>query len=495
MKFTLLATSTAMVLSLMNSESQAAEPQLTVYSGDFDAVAQSEAGTGGPGFALYEQLVSFNLKSGDNAISLAGLPRALDSSSVNLKPQGDARVRAQRFDFAIAGQDELLRRSIGQTVSVEQSVGSDRQQYSGVLMAAGNGLTLKLPDGRIKVLSNYSSFELPRLPEGIANEPTLHWVLAAGNSGTQTFALNYATAGLAWRAEYRIDTRGQGVQCKMDMEGAAMVVNRSGVDFNDVRLTLVAGEPNRTAVGGPELAMAAAAPMSRKMVMADSAPSAQASGEYQSYTLPNPGSLPQGSVQRLPLLNPTNGISCERRYETQFNMGDWRPPYPILDENFGAVDGAELPVVATLRFKNSKTAGLGLPLPAGRVRIFEGQDFLGEAAIGHTPANGNVNLPIGTVFDLQAKRSRVSYSLDRAGRTLVETVRLDLNNAKKQAANIRVLERLPRWSEWQIESSSVPFEKRDAQTVSFDVPLAAESEGVLTYTVRYRWPSTVKIPN
>lgn len=496
MKFTLLATSTAMALSLMNTESQAAEPTLTIYSGDFDSVAQSEAGTGGPGFALYEKLVSFNLKSGDNTISLAGLPRALDSSSVNLKPQGEARVRAQRFDFAIAGQDELLRRSIGQTVSVEQSVGNDRQLYSGMLMAAGNGLTLKLPDGRIKVLSNYSSFELPRLPEGIANEPTLNWVLGAASAGMQSFALNYATAGLAWRAEYRIDTRGQGTQCKMDMEGAAMVVNRSGADFNDVRLTLVAGEPNRTAVGGPEIAMASAAPMVRgKMVMADSAPEARASGEYQSYTLPNTGSLPQGSVQRLPLLNPASNISCERRYETQFNLGNWMPPYPILDENYGAAEATELPVMATLRFKNSKTAGLGLPLPAGRVRLFEGKDFLGEAAIGHTPANGNVTLPIGTVFDLQAKRTRVSYSLDRTGRTLVETVRLDLNNAKKQAASIRVVERLPRWSEWQIEASSVPFEKRDAQTVSFDVPIAAESESVLTYTVRYRWPSTVKIPN
>lgn len=496
MKFTLLTTSTAMVLSLMNVETQAADATLTVYSGHFDSVAQSEVGTGGPGFALYEKLVSFSLKAGDNAISMGGLPRAMDSSSVHLKPQGDARVRAQRFDFAIAGQDELLRRSIGQTVIVEQSVGNDRQTYNGVLMAAGNGLTLKLADGRIKVLSNYSSFELPRLPAGIANEPTMNWVLGSNGGGSQNFNLNYATAGLAWRAEYRIDTRGQGTQCKMDMEGAAMVVNRSGADFNDVRLTLVAGEPNRTAVGGPEMAMASAAPMVRgKMMMADEAPSAQASGEYQSYTLPNTGSLPQGSVQRLPLLNPTANISCERRYEAHFNMGNWTPPYPILDENYGAAEGTELPVMATLRFKNSKTSGLGLPLPAGRVRLFEGKDFLGEAGIGHTPANGNVILPIGTVFDLQAKRTRVNFSLDRTGRTMVETVRLDLNNAKKQAASIRVVESLPRWSDWQIESSSVPFEKRDAQTVSFDVPLAAETETSLTYTVRYRWAANVKIPN
>ena len=491
---TLLAVFTTLALSMMNSTSNAAEGNLTVYSGDFESVAQSEGQVGSSGFALYERLISFDLKSGANEVAYSRLPRALDSSSVLLKPEGSASIRGQRFDFAIAGQEELLRRALGQSVTVEQSVGNDRQSYTGVLMAAGNGLTLKLADGRIKVLSNYASFELPRMPDGVVNEPTLRWALQSPTAGKQNFALSYATAGLAWRAEYLINTRGLGSDCKMDIEGAAMVVNRSGFDFNDVMLTLVAGEPNRTRSGGPEMAMAAAPMVRSKMVMADGAPEAQASGEYQAYKLPNAGSLPQGSVQRLPLVNASNGIACERRYETSYNMGDWTPPYPIIDENYGAGENQELPVLATLRFKNSKSIGLGVPLPAGRVRLFEGKDFLGEAQLNHTAGNQDVILPIGSVFDLKAKRTRDSFTIDRDGRTMIEKISITLNNAKKNSANVRISERLPRWTEWEILTSSQPFVKRNAQTISFDVPIASEGETTLSYTVRYRWAPTVKIP-
>jgi len=494
MKINLLAASTTLGLALMSNTTQAADGSLTIYSGDYESVAQSEASAGGPGFALFERKIGFDLKAGENDISLGGLPRGMDSSSLVLRPDGSAKIRGQRFDFAIAGQDELLRRALGQTVTVEQSVGNDRQIYTGQLMSAGNGLTLKLADGRIKVLSNYASFELPRLPDGVVNEPTMRWSISNPNAGRENFALSYATSGLAWRAEYLVNSSGFGKDCKMDIEGAAMVVNRSGADFNNVMLTLVAGQPNRAPSAGPEMAMAAPR-MQKSMVMADSAPDAQASGEYQAYKLPNAGSLPQGSVQRLPLVNAANNIDCERRYETNFSMGEWMPPYPIIDVNYGAAEGQELPVLATLRFKNSKAAGLGVPLPAGRVRMFDGKDFLGEANIDHTAANQEVTLQIGNVFDLKSTRTREDFQIDRDGRTMVERVSVKLINAKKQAATVRVTERLPRWSSWEMVSSTVPFEKRNAQTVSFDVPIAADSETTLTYTVRYRWAPDVKIPN
>jgi hypothetical protein len=495
MKTTLIAASITLGLALMSTNTDAADNSLTIYSGDYDAVAQSEPGPGGPGFALFENKVGFNLKSGDNEVSLSDLPRAMDSSSVVLKPEGNAKIRGQRFDFAIAGQEELLRRSLGQTVVVEQAIGSNRQTYTGILLSAGNGLTLKMNDGRIKVLSDYANFELPRMPDGVSNEPTMRWSINSGGAGNQNFGLSYATSGLAWRAEYLVNARGFGKDCKMDLEGAAMVVNRSGADFNNVMLTLVAGQPNRAPQAGPEMMQAAAPMMKRNMVMADEAPEPQASGEYQAYKLPNTGSLPQGSVQRLPLVNPAENIACERRYETSFNMGEWMPPYPIVDANYGAGEGQELPVLATLRFKNSKAAGLGVPLPAGRVRMFDGKDFLGEANLNHTAGNQDVILQIGNVFDLKSTRTREDFQIDRDGRTMVEKVSIKLNNAKKQAVTVRVTERLPRWSTWEMESSSVPHEKRNAQTVSFDVPLPAEVETTLTYTVRYRWAPDIKIPN
>jgi hypothetical protein len=492
MNRTILAAALATALAASGSVS-AADTTLTVYSGDFDSVSQSEGQPGSSGFALVNRKLGFDLKNGDNAVSLGGLPRALDASSVLLKPTGSASVRGQRFDFAVAGQDELLRRAVGQTVTVEQAVGNERQAYTGTLISAGNGLTLRLADGRIKVLSGYSSFELPRMPDGVVNEPTMNWSLASDHAGHQDFGLSYATAGLAWRAEYNVNANGQGKDCRMSLEGAAMVVNRSGADFNDVMLTLVAGEPNRQPEAGPQVMMARAAP-SPKMVLADSAPEAQASGEYQAYKLPNAGSLPQGSVQRLPLVNSASNISCERRYETSAQIGDWMPPYPIIDANYGAGDGQQQPVIATLRFKNSKASGLGVPLPAGRVRMFDGSDFLGEASLDHTAVNEDVALAIGNVFDLSAERTREDFQLDRDGRTMTETVLVTLKNAKATAATVRVTERLPRWTGWEMVSSSVAFDKRNAQTVSFDVPVVAGGEAKLRYTVRYRWAAEVKIP-
>ena len=139
-------------------------------------------------------------------------------------------------------------------------------------------------------------------------------------------------------------------------------------------------------------------------------------------------------------------------------------------------------------------ARLGLPLPAGRVRMFDGGDFLGEATIGHTPANQDVALTIGNVFDLSAERTREDFQLDREGRTMTERVSVLLKNAKSGSVTVRVTERLSRWTDWEMVSSSERFEKRNAQTVSFDVAVPAGGETKLSYTVRYRWAADVKIP-
>lgn len=483
----------AATLSGAPALAHAAGETLTVYSGDFESVAQSEAMAGGPGFALVERRMSWLLKAGENRVGLDGLPRALDASSIVLRPRGNARVAGQRFDFAVASQDELLRRALGQEVVVEQSVGNERRTLTGVLLSAGNGLTLRLPDGRIQVLSNYANFVLPRMPEGVVAAPTVAWQLAAPSAGAQDFDLGYATAGLAWRAEYRVDARGVGKQCRMSLDGAAMVANRSGADFANVTLTLVAGEPRRAqAMPMPTAAFA----RSKEVMAMDAAgaPAPQASGEYQAYKLPAAADLPQGSVQRLPLVDAVDGITCERRYETRADLGDWRPPYPLLDENFGAGDGQSQPVVATLRFSNDKAAGLGMPLPAGRVRMFDGADFLGEASLAHTPAGKDVALEIGNVFDLAAERTRESFQVDRAGRTMTETVSLKLTNGRGTPVTVRVHERLGRWTDWEIADSSVPFEKRNAQSASFDVAVPANGAATLRYTVRYRWAADVRIP-
>ena len=65
---------------------------------------------------------------------------------------------------------------------------------------------------------------------------------------------------------------------------------------------------------------------------------------------------------------------------------------------------------------------------------------------------------------------------------------------REMVEEMGITESLPRWSTWEMVSSSQPFDKRNAQSVSFDVPVPADGETTLTYTVRYRWAPDVKIP-
>ena len=130
-------------------------------------------------------------------------------------------------------------------------------------------------------------------------------------------------------------------------------------------------------------------------------------------------------------------------------------------------------------------------MPAGRVRVFDGKDFLGESALAHTPAGADIQLAVGTAFDLRADREATAFGVDRNGRTITESFSITLGNAKDIDTLIRVMEPLPRWRESDIVSSSVKSTKKDATHVEFLVPVAANGETTLTYTVRYRWADGV----
>jgi hypothetical protein len=112
MSRTLLASALATALSAAAARARA-EGQLTVYSGDFDAVSQSEGSPAVPA-SRWSSARRLRPAAGANDVSLGGLPRALDAASVVLTPPAGVSVRGQRFDFALADQSELLRRALGQ---------------------------------------------------------------------------------------------------------------------------------------------------------------------------------------------------------------------------------------------------------------------------------------------------------------------------------------------------------------------------------------------
>ena len=466
--------------------------RLTVYSGDYDALGQTfQPMPGMPGYALVERPLRYTLSAGSNAVTATNVSPAMDVEAALLQPQSPSvGVMAQRYVGALSGTQDVLSRAIGMKIAVEHTSGGAKQTDSGTLLAASDGLSLALNDGRIKVIHDYDSFSIIDAGDILPREAALQWTVEAEQAGETAFVLSYPMGGMAWRAEY-LARIAPGDGCKLALDGAAQVGNRSGVTFSAAKLTLVAGEPRRSSPGGgmrmrsqmayADLAASAPAPPS---------PTERQSGEYHAYELPGTHRISNGATERLPLFPARDGVACDRVYLLDGGEPGWIPDRPQVGAGHVNPTGT-LPVVASLVIQNTDDAGLGQPLPAGRVRVFDGTDFLGESQLGHTADGEEIRLQVGTAFDLNAEREATAFRVDRAGRTITESFSIQLRNAKAEAATVRVIEPLPRWRDWELVESSVPADSKGAQKVEFLVPVPAKGDATLTYTVRYRWPSDI----
>jgi len=465
--------------------------RLTIYSGDYAALTGGQSAQPGmPGYALVQRPLHYTLKPGLNAVSATSVPPAMDVEAATLRARSrGVEIESQRYVAPLTGTGDLVSQIIGHRITVEHTAGDAKQTDTGILLAADEGLTLALGDGRVKVIRDYDNFSVVDGTTLLPQQAELQWTVRAEEGGDADFLLSYPMGGLAWRAEY-LATLAGGEGCKLSLEGAALVANRAGVTFADAHLTLIAGEPNRVQperrqymARGAAYDMAAAAPQSGM-------PEQRTSGEYHAYELPGTTAIRSGATERVPLFPRRPAIGCERAYVVDASGPEWQPPRPLIAPDHRGQTGT-LPVVVAVSMQNTKDAGLGHPLPAGRVRVYDGGDFLGESELGHTAAGAEVRLEVGKVFDISAEREATDLDVDRGGRTITESFAITLGNAKKTDVEVRVIEPLPRWSDWEIVRSSVPSSKKDARHAEFDVAVPAGGETRLTYTVRYRWPEGV----
>jgi hypothetical protein len=93
----------------------------------------------------------------------------------------------------------------------------------------------------------------------------------------------------------------------------------------------------------------------------------------------------------------------------------------------------------------------------------------------------------GAAFDLTGERKRTIFRNDMGRSEMDEAFEIKMRNHKKEPVEVRVVEHLYRWNTWTITSSSMSYNKTDAQTVEFRVPLQPDGEKTVTYTVRYTW--------
>jgi hypothetical protein len=451
---------------------------ITLYRSDNPSLYASNGdSTIDDGYAVVREQRSIDLQAGEHDVVLGNLPNNLDAEAMSLGfPNGEAKVISQRLLLG-QGANAALTGLTGSNINV---LGDNGQSLAnGTLLRAGDeGLIVRNASGGTTLIRNYAAVNTAN-----GNFPTgssLRLRVDASHSGNTTAMLSYPTSGIGWRAAY-IATLASGNGCSMQFESRASIANRSGRDWNNANITLIAGEPNFAKSNGPR-------PMMMKAMAAPAATEAsmpvQSSlgGDYRSYTLPGAVDLPDGSVSQVPLYA-TRTMSCERTtlYENGFQ---WTSPRPMINQIGG--ESITSGVISTLQFTAFDS------LPAGYLRVLTADrngvpQFIGEGRINDTAKGNDATITLGTAFDLHGNRERTSFHVDKAGRTMDEALRITLTNAGDSARTVTVREHPDRWRTWTVTSSSIKPSKQTTDTLDFKVEVPANGKAVLDYTVRYTW--------
>jgi hypothetical protein len=324
--------------------------------------------------------------------------------------------------------------------------------------------------------TNIAETRFPDVPQNLVASPTLVWDLENDRSGAQTVEASYLTAGINWRADYVLvvnadDTKG-------DLQGWVTLTNTSGVGFENARLQLVAGDLNRVSDGrdyDDRMAMGASAERSASQFQE------QAFFEYHLYTLGRPATIREQETKQVSLLEAANfNVSKEFVINGQ-------PYYYRTYNNPGAAIKEKVGVY--MQFRNSQQNRLGLPLPAGTVRLYKkdaqgGQQFIGEDRIDHTPKDEDVRVKVGDAFDIVAERKQTEYKVIS---TYVYEYAYEIKIRNHKDAPITVIVNEPIGGDWEMLSSSFPAEKTTAFAARFRVPVEKDGQATLTYRVRVRY--------
>ncbi|MDQ7029680.1 MAG: DUF4139 domain-containing protein [Ardenticatenia bacterium] len=455
---------------VFQAQQQSARLALTVYNQNL---------------ALVRDRRAITLRAGIDQVRFSDVASQIEPTSVLFRsltdPQGTVVVE-QNFEYDLVGSDKLLEKYVDQEVRV---VTEDGTEYRGSLLSGRGDIILRERTGNVVVLqrNRVREFTFPRLPEGLITRPTLVWTLRSRRSGTQDVEVTYLTRGVSWRADYVIHVNEDDTAA--DLRGWITLDNQSGTAYKEAKLKLIAGDVN--VIRQPVMSVREGVPDIRATPMPGV--TERPLFEYRLYDVPQPVTVQDRQTKQIEFAS-ASGVTVEKFFVYDGARGLRFYGSPVISPDYGATSSRDVGIY--IQFENGEQAGLGIPLPAGRVRVYKADvdgslQFIGEDQIDHTPTGERVRLFLGNAFDIVGERKQTDFR--RLGsRTIEESYEIRVRNHKEQAVEVRVVEHMFRWSEWEIVQETEEHTKLDANTVEWRLNVPASDEVVLTYTVRYTLP-------
>ncbi len=409
---------------------------------------------------LVKDVRAFQLKKGVNTVYVTDVASQIDPTSLGFKAKG-VNILEQNYEYDLISSSKLLTKYLNKSIEVFPKDGSIKK---GKLLAFDpQTITISTPTGvTILQQKEITRTQLSKLPEGLMTTPTLVWLVDAKQSGKKKCELSYLTDGISWHAEYvGIITNGS-----MDFSGWVTIDNKSGAIYKNAKLKVVAGEVHRV----------------KERIVSEATPVVGAKYARRTNAAPR---FEERTFFEYHIYDLRGTTTVKDNQEKQIRFVD---PTQVKTKKIYIYEGGKNAKVK-LEFRNSKEAGLGIPLPMGKVRVYK-EDidkslvFVGEDEIKHIPRNEKVRLYIGDAFDVIGERKVVNRRkiTDRVNE---EDIEIELRNHKKEEITVKVVERVHGY--WEIRKSSHKYEKKDANKIEFNIKVSENKKVKLTYTVRRSW--------
>ncbi len=476
----------ALAAAALATAARGGDVALTVYNG---------------GFACVREARELELMEGENALRLTDMSAQLEPDSVVLRETGTLPfgldILEQRYVNDPLTQERMLREMEGHEVRFRVTDKDGTHEETGTLVRSGwnpsgryvggNGIgpIVKMPDG--------VRFSLPGQPvfDGVDPaaflKPSLEWGLRSGRAGKAPVEVSYLTGGLSWEATYNLVAPGDGGD-EFALSGWVTIRNDSGKDYPDADLKLIAGDVHKV-MPPPNEEFVAFGGGYESPRLAKAMPQERAFDEFHLYTLPRRTTLKTGELKQIEFLR-ADGVEGVRQYVYEPLRG-WHCRHGDTGRTSGLNDEKKVGVFIEIR--NSETNSLGVPLPAGKMRLYrqdvaDGRpEFTGEDAIDHTPKDESIRLAAGYAFDLAAERTQTAFDLHTAAHELTESYEIKVRNHKAVPVAVRLAEHLWRWSNWEITAETAPHEKPASDRAEWLLTVPADGEATLAYTVHYTW--------
>jgi len=453
-----------------------------------------------PGYGIVRENREISLDAGENTVRFTDVATGIDPTTVGFldltNPQA-ASVLEQNYEYDLVSADKLLDKYLDKQIEITRRPSETGQAatVTGKLLSfdAAN-LVIQDDAGNVQVLARGDAIQAINLakPEGgLITKPTLVWKVQSSQPGKQLAQVTYQTDSITWRADYNFTINQK--DDAADIAAWVTILNQSGMAYPDASLKLVAGDvqrikpPQQTyrmmAMGGAMDQAAAPAGFVEKSFF-----------EYHLYTLGRTTSISNNSTKQIELFTPKLNVPVTKTfvyYGVPEQLRYWIAPEPSQDQNLGTQSNKKVDIYLLLT--NSQKNGLGIPLPAGRIRVFKAdpadgsKEFIGEDVIQHTPKDEDVMIKLGSAFDIVGERRQTDFHADYAGHVITESFEIKLRNHKTEPVHVIIKENLYRWVNWEITDCSDKWEKQDYRTIHIPDDVPVDGEKTVTYSVKYTW--------